>query len=281
MMTIQAALQQGTKLLEDAAITAPRLTAEVLLGYAIGQDRSWLFAHSDEELREVWWIHYGRYLHQRIGGKPTQYITGTQEFFGRDFRVTPDVLIPRSETENVVEASFEFVKRGDTVADIGCGSGAIAVTLNLERETKTFATDLSEAAVRIAQANARRLDADVQFAVGDLTECLAGARLDAVVTNPPYIPKTEAPTLASEVRDYEPHLALFGGEDGLDAYRRLAADLPRILKPGGWLVMELAWNAAGLVRELFRDHQGHPWTEVEIRRDLAGLPRIFIARAPT
>jgi len=279
-MTIQVALRQGTKLLEDAGVTAPRLTAEVLLGFATGHDRSWLYAHSDEELREVWWIHYGRYLHQRMNGKPTQYITGIQEFYGREFRVTPDVLIPRSETENVVEASFEFIRPGDTVADIGCGSGAIAVTLALERQTRTFATDLSEAAVRVAAANAKRLEADVRFAVGDLTECLGAGRFDAVVTNPPYIPMLEAPTLAPEVRDHEPHLALFGGEDGLAAYRRLAADLPRILKPGGWLIMELAWNAAGLVRELFREHDGKRWTDVEIRRDFAGLPRIFVARAP-
>ncbi len=279
-MTIQTALLQGTKLLEDASVTAPRLTAEVLLGFASGHDRSWLYAHSDEELREVWWIHYGRYLHQRIQGKPTQYITGVQEFYGRDFRVTPDVLIPRSETENVVEASLEFIHAGDTVADVGCGSGAIAVTLALERQTRTFATDLSEAAVRIAAANAKRLEARVHFAVGDLTECLGAGMFDAIVTNPPYIPATEAPTLAPEVRDHEPHLALFGGEDGLDAYRRLADDVPRILKPAGWLIMELAWNAAGLVRELFRAHRGKPWTDVEIRRDIAGLPRIFIARAP-
>ncbi len=279
-MNIQDALRQGTKLMEVAAVTAPRLTAEVLLGFATGHDRSWLYAHSDEELREVWWIHYGRYLHQRLNGKPTQYITGTQEFFGRDFRVTPDVLIPRSETENVVEASFEFIQRGDTVADIGCGSGAIAVTLALERETRTFATDLSEAAVQVAAFNAKRLGANISLAVGDLTESLKTGAFDAVVTNPPYIPATEAPTLAPEVRDYEPHLALFGGEDGLDTYRRLAKDVPRIVKPGGWLIMELAWNAAGLVRELFRAHNGRAWTDVEIRRDIAGLPRIFIARCP-
>ncbi|MEO8027918.1 MAG: peptide chain release factor N(5)-glutamine methyltransferase [Bryobacteraceae bacterium] len=273
-MTIQTALQQGTKLMEDGGITAPRLTAEVLLCYAIGVERSWLYAHGTDELREVWWIHYGRYLHQRLGGRPTQYITGKQEFYGRDFRVTKDVLIPRSETEDVVEASLEFIRSGDTVADIGCGSGAIAVTLALERGTRTFATDLSEAAVRVAADNSRRLGATVEFVVGDLATCFGAARFDAVVTNPPYIPMTEAPTLAAEVRDHEPHLALFGGEDGLEAYRRLAEDLPRVLKPGGWLVMELAWNAAGWVREIFR----HGWTDVEMRRDLSGLPRIFIAR---
>src|SRR5690242_2983259 len=102
-MTVQTALQQGTKLLEDGAIPVPRLTAEVLLSHAIGCERVWLYAHGDEELKELWWIHYGRYLHERLEGKPTQYITKKQEFYGRDFRVSPAVLIPRPETEHLVE----------------------------------------------------------------------------------------------------------------------------------------------------------------------------------
>src|ERR1700687_4595468 len=126
-MNIHTALLQGQKLLDDAKISAPRLTAEVLLAHVIGCERSWLYAHSDEELRELWWIHYGRYLHERIQGKPTQYITGHQEFFGRDFRVTPDVLIPRPETEHVVQAALELATATSRVVDIGAGSGAIAI----------------------------------------------------------------------------------------------------------------------------------------------------------
>src|SRR5579862_7855393 len=124
-MTIQTALLQGTKLLEDEAVMAPRLTAEVLLMHALHRDRSYLYAHSDDELTEIAWIHYGRYLHERMKGKPTQYITGRQEFYGRDFRVTPDVLIPRPETEHLVEAALPHARGG--VLDIGTGSGAIAV----------------------------------------------------------------------------------------------------------------------------------------------------------
>ena len=148
-VTLETALLQGQKLFNDAGILAPRLTAEVLLAHSIGCPRSWLFAHSDEELKELWWIHYGRYLHQRLSGMPTQHITGKQEFFGRDFRVTPDVLIPRPETEQVIEAALKCTS--ETVLDIGTGSGAIAITLALEAKARVFATDISQAALRIAK----------------------------------------------------------------------------------------------------------------------------------
>src|SRR5271166_667388 len=144
-MDVRMALKQGQDLLDDARIAAPRLTAEVLLAHAIGCDRTWLYAHPEEQLREVWWIHYGRYLHERIQGKPTQYITGRQEFYGREFRVTSDVLIPRPETEHVIEAALPLA--GDRIVDIGTGSGAIAVTLALETKGRVFATDISNAAL--------------------------------------------------------------------------------------------------------------------------------------
>src|SRR5713101_8022911 len=148
-MTIAAALAQGTKLLEDGSIAAPRLTAEVLLAHAIGCERSWLYAHSEEDLREVWWIHYGRYLHERLLGKPTQQITGRQEFYGREFRVTADVLIPRPETEHVVEAALQIT--ASRVVDIGTGSGAIAITLALETGARVVATEISAAALHVAR----------------------------------------------------------------------------------------------------------------------------------
>jgi len=128
-MTVRTALLQGQQLLEKANVSEARLTAEVLLMRATSQDRAWLYAHGNDELMEVWWIHYGRYLHQRIQGEPTQYITGRQEFYGREFRVTPDVLIPRPETEHLVEAALG--RGAEAILDIGTGSGAIAVTLAL------------------------------------------------------------------------------------------------------------------------------------------------------
>ncbi len=162
-MTVRTALTQGQQLLEDAKIGEARLTAEVLLMRATGHDRAWLYAHGNDELIEVWWIHYGRYLHQRIKGDPTQYITGRQEFYGREFRVTPDVLIPRPETEHLIEAALARANAGGTILDIGTGSGAIALTLALETKARVTATDVSLEALRIAKQNARTLSAGVAF----------------------------------------------------------------------------------------------------------------------
>lgn len=243
------------------------MTAEVLLAHAIGCERTWLYAHSTDELRELWWIHYGRYLHERLKGKPTQYITGHQEFYGRDFRVTRDVLIPRPETEHVIEAALAV--KADTILDVGTGSGAIAITLALETRVRVVATDISPAALEIAKENATRLGASVDFVACDLTGALAG-RFDLIVSNPPYVPKTES--LPREVRDFEPELALYGGEDGLEIYRRLIPEAARLLNPGGSLIMELAFNAGDAVRSLLEE-----WSDVRVNPDLAGLARVILA----
>lgn len=269
-MTLQTALQQGQKLLEDAGILAPRLTAEVLLAHAIGCARSWLYAHFDEELKELWWIHYGRYLHQRLSGMPTQYITGTQAFFGRDFRVTPAVLIPRPETEHVIEAALKYSV--ETALDIGTGSGAIAVTLALETEARVTATDISAAALRVAQGNSRRLAALVDFVQCDLGSALLDKAFDLVVSNPPYVPEADRATLQPEVRDYEPALALYAGADGLDIYRRLIPEAARLLRPGGRLVVELGYNSLEGVRQMLEG-----WCDVEVVEDLAHVPRVLCA----
>lgn len=273
-MTLQTALLQGTQLLEEGAITAPRLTAEVLLGHALGRERVYLFAHSDEELTEVAWIHYGRYLHERLKGKPTQYITGRQEFYGRDFRVTPDVLIPRPETEHLIQASLARIRAGDVVLDVGAGSGAIAITLALETKAHVLASDVSTNALCVAVANARRLSAPVSFVTSDLVDAIAPHSIDVLVSNPPYVPKTDHPALQREVRDYEPHVALFAGPTGLDIYERLIADAPRVLRPGGWLLVELGYNSLEPVRGMLN----HGWTDIAVEHDLAGLPRVLAAR---
>ncbi len=273
-MNIQTALLQGQQLLDDARVAAPRLTAEVLLAHATGHDRAWLYAHSDEELKELWWIHYGRYLHERIKGKPTQYITGRQEFYGREFRVTPDVLIPRPETEHSVEAALAI--GGSSIADIGTGSGAIGVTLSLELGLPVVCTDLSEPAVRVAAENARRLGSDARFVVCDLGSALASRAFDLVVCNPPYIPESDSASIQREVREHEPHVALFGGPTGIEIYRRLIPDAARLLRPGGHLVMEIGWLAADAVGAILSE--GDEWEGVEIKPDLAGIPRVAIAQ---
>jgi release factor glutamine methyltransferase len=273
-MTIQTALAQGVKLLEESAISAPRLTAEVLLAHALTQERAFLYAHSNEELTERAWIHYGRYLHERLKGKPTQYITGRQEFYGREFRVTPDVLIPRPETEHLVEASLKLIRANDTVVDVGTGSGAIAVTLALETAGRVFATDISAPALALAVGNARRLSASVTFLATDLASSIRDRSVDVLVSNPPYVPSVDQAGLQREVRDYEPHVALFAGPTGLEIYQRLIADARQVLRPAGWLLVELGYNSVEPVRGLLDTG----WSEIAIQQDLAGLPRVLAAR---
>ncbi len=275
-MTIQTALVQGTKLLEEGRIAAPRLTAEVLLAYALKGERAYLYAHPEEELREVAWIHYGRYLHARLQGKPTQYITGRQEFYGREFRVSPEVLIPRPETEHLVEAGLVHIRTGDVVLDVGTGSGAIAVTLALETAARVLATDISPAALCLARSNAERLSALVAFMVCDLASAVGDHSIDVLVSNPPYVPETDQPVIQREVRDWEPHVALFAGPTGLEIYERLIGDARRVLRPGGWLLLELGYNSVEPVRAMLESD----WTEIEVRPDLAGLPRVLAARLP-
>lgn len=272
-MTVQTAILQGTRLLEEAGIGVPRLTAEVLLAHALKRDRVYLFAHPEHELAEVEWIHYGRYLHERLKGKPTQYITKRQEFYGRNFRVTPDVLIPRPETEHVIEVARH--KSARRILDIGTGSGAIAVTLQLETGAAVWATDLSAAAAAVASGNAGRLGAKVGFVVCDLMEAIAPASMDLIVSNPPYVPVSEREGLQREVRDFEPHLALFGGPTGFEIYERIVADATRVLVPGGWLVMELGFGSRDRVAEMLAG-----WGSLSVEPDLAGIPRVIAARAP-
>jgi release factor glutamine methyltransferase len=272
-MTIGTALAQGTRLLEDGSIAAPRLTAEVLLGHAMRVERVYLFAHPERELAEVEWLHYGRYLHERLQGKPTQYITKRQEFYGREFRVGPDVLIPRPETEHVVEVALETAKGARRVLDVGAGSGALAVTLQLETGAEVWATDVSAAAARVAAENTRRLGARVHFVVCDLMSAIADGSLDLIVSNPPYVPLAQRESLQREVRDYEPDVALFAGETGFELYDRIAADAPRVLRAGGWLVMELGFGSLTHVEELLAG-----WSEVRVAPDLAGIPRVIAAR---
>ena len=271
-MTLGTALLQGQKLLEETEIAAPRLTAEVLLAHAIGCERSWLFAHSNEELKEVWWIHYGRYLHQRLNGTPTQYITGKQEFFGREFRVTPDVLIPRPETEHVVEAVLK--QSAQRILDVGTGSGAIAITLALETKAKVVATDISLAALHVARENSRRLGAHVDFVAGDLASAIADRSFDVVVSNPPYVANADRASLAREVRDHEPELALFAGADGLAIYSRLIPEAGRVLTPGGAFILELGAGMAESVAAML----GAGWRDIEVVPDLAGIPRALTAK---
>ncbi|MCS7026720.1 MAG: peptide chain release factor N(5)-glutamine methyltransferase [Bryobacteraceae bacterium] len=273
-MTLRTALLQGTRILDEARVPSPRLTAEVLLCHALGRDRLYLLTHGDEELSELAWIHYGRYLHERLQGKPTQYITKVQEFYGRVFQVSPAVLIPRPETEHVVEAVLQLAQPWHRILDVGAGSGAIAVTLALELNTCVYGTDISLEALRMAKKNAQRHQARVELLCCDLCSALK-AEFDIVVSNPPYVPESDQAFLQREVRDFEPALALYGGPTGVEIYERLIPAAARILKPGGWFVAELGYQSLERVCALLASG---PWTQIDHRHDLAGIPRVIQAQ---
>jgi len=271
-LTIGQALMQGIKLLTDEKVDPPRLTAELLLMHALRKERVFLFSHSGDPLTELAWIHYGRFLHERIAGKPLQYITGKQEFYTRDFKVQPGVLIPRPETEHLIELVLSLPRPLGTIADAGVGSGAICVTLAAELRQPIIGLDKSPIALAIAAENARRHNANVKLIQSDWLSALKPKSLDLLVSNPPYIALTDKPTLQREVRDHEPELALFAGNDGQDAYRILEAQARQVLKPGGRIVLEIG-NLA--TREIFNH-----WQEIQIQNDLAGRPCLLTAILP-
>ncbi len=272
-MNLRTALRQGSEILASAGTPEPKLTAEVLLCHALRRERSFLYAHPEHELTLVEWIHYGRYLHERLQGRPLQHITRKQEFYGREFEVSPAVLIPRPETEHVVEQALRHAAGARRVLDLCAGSGNLAVTLALELNAWAAATDISFDALAVARRNARRHGARVELIQCDLAEAIS-ARFDLVVSNPPYIPLHEIATLQREVRDHEPHLALAGGETGIDYYRRIVPEAERLLEPGGWLIVEIGYQGEPAVRALF----GSCWSEPATEYDLAGWPRVIRAR---
>ena len=194
-----------------------------------------------------------------------------QEFYSREFRVTRDVLIPRPETEHVIEAALKMGARN--IVDIGTGSGAIAITLALETGARVVGTDVSFPALRVAAQNGIKLGAAVGWSACDLGNALRSGTFDLVVSNPPYVPARDKSTVQREVREHEPEVALYGGEDGLEVYRRLIPDSHRLLAPGGWLIMEIGYTLGDAVRDMLV-----AWNEVELRTDLAGLPRVIVAQ---
>lgn len=272
-MTLQTALLQGTSILEKADVGVPRLTAEVLLSHAMRCDRSYLYAHASDELTELAWIHYGRYLNERLKGKPTQYITHRQEFFGRDFFVDERVLIPRPETEHLVEAALAWLATRPEIRilDVGTGSGAIAISIALEANREVFASDISSQALQVAERNRRAHNAEVSFFGCDLLAASGPESIELLISNPPYVPGEDAANMQREVRDWEPQVALFAGETGLEIYRRLIAQAALAVRPGGRLLMELGYRSLDGVREMLSSS----WMDIEVVSDLAGLPRVI------
>ena len=280
-MRLEAALRQGLQLLEESAVPSSRIAAEVLLMHALGCERVHLYAHPERELSDSERVHYARYLRERMSGKPTQYITGHQEFWGMDFRVSPAVMIPRPETEHLVERVVELGRtmeseRPPVVVDAGTGSGCIAVAVAVELpRARVVATDASGAALAVAAGNASRLSArQVRFCRCDWLSAVGAAVADLVLSNPPYIPLNQAEALQREVRDFEPRQAVLAGPEGLEIYATLLPEAARVLRPGGWAVFELGYNMADAVRSLLSAE----WDQMQFHRDLAGNLRVISAR---
>ena len=270
---------------------SPRMNAELLLMFTLGCDRAYLYGHPERELTEEERLRYNEALARRAKGIPAQYITGHQEFWGLDFIVSPSVLIPRPETEHVVERVLEVLSawRGvlaqpnagatkPRLVDVGTGSGCIALALAKELpQVEMHATDVSAEALEIARSNAARLNLEIQVRFHH-TDLLAGIEspFDVVVSNPPYVGLAEEDQVQLEVRKYEPRTAVFAGESGLEVIERLLPQAFAILRPGGWLVMEMSGTIAQRAQELV-----DRWANVRVMPDLQGLPRVLSAQRPS
>jgi release factor glutamine methyltransferase len=289
-MELRAALRAGLNTLLENHVPSAQLAADLLLMHVLDRDRGYIHAHLEVEISAEVAERYFRLIAERTTGKPTQYITGHQEFWGLDFEVSPDVLIPRPETEHIVEAVIELACRQGVpndarlrIADVGTGSGCIALALASEfPRAVLFGADVSRPALVVASGNAIRLGMPqrVKFLESDLlarfldTDFLSS--FDFVVSNPPYVALAELDKVQREVRDFEPRLAWGGLERGDEMYRRLFPQALQALKPGGYVVVEIGYNMREAVLSLLTEG----WTEVEVRPDLAGIPRVIISRKP-
>jgi release factor glutamine methyltransferase len=281
-VSIAEALRQASRALDQAGVAEARREAGSLLSHVIARDRTFLISHAEDLLGDDEWRRFGDAVERRRAGEPTQYITGVQDFYGRSFRVTPDVLIPRPETELVVEAALGVMGADAVVCDVGTGSGCIAVTLLCERsEARAVAVDVSEAAMEVARLNARALSVEerIEFVRSDCFDELkpAAARFDLIVSNPPYVSASMLPGLQREVRDHEPKIALSPGADGLSVIRRLLADAPQFIRGHGHLIMEIGFDQGEKVQALI---DKNVWTLQTIVPDLQGIPRIVVLQKP-
>ena len=264
-------------MLRDADVPEPRREAGSLLSFVIAKDRTFLISHSEDLVAPEDLKRFRDVVTRRAAGEPLQYITGVQDFFGREFRVTPDVLIPRPETELLVEAALKVIANKPTpmICDVGTGSGCIAVTLLCERrDAHAITVDISPAALEVAAQNARRhgVEERIVFKVSDCFEAV-DSKFDLIVSNPPYVSGDALPGLQREVRDHEPLVALSPGGDGLSVIRRLVEDGPAFLNKSGYLIMEIGFDQSEKIQGLI---DSKIWQLLEIRPDLQGIPRIVV-----
>jgi release factor glutamine methyltransferase len=285
---LRQALNAAVEQLTAAQVPSPRMNAELLIMFSLDCDRAYLYAHPERELTADESQRYNEALARRVTGVPAQYITGHQEFWGLDLIVSPAVLIPRPETEHVVETVLELAKadgRGRPsphdlrIVDVGTGSGAIALALAKELPTaEIHATDISPEALEVARANAARheLTSRIKFHQADLLTGLPHGEFDFAVSNPPYVGESEENSVQLEVRKFEPRNAVFAGPTGLEVIEQLIPQAQTVLRPRGWLVFEISGTIADRVRSLLS-----AWDEFAIRNDLQGIARVAIARKST
>lgn len=282
-MQLKQAVDAAYELFLKNDVPSPRLNAELLMMFVLDCERAYLFAHPERPLNPEEQAQYDEVVGERARGCPTQYITGHQEFWGLDLIVSPAVLIPRPETEHVVETVLELVSRRDPLerlrlVDVGTGSGCIALALAVELPAaEIHASDISDEALEIARINAARLRLGHRILIrrSDLLSIYAGEQFDFVVCNPPYVGESEADKVQKQVREYEPKAAVFCGHEGMEIYRRLIPEAHAVLNPGGWLVMEIGFSSEAKVKSLLAG-----WEDIQTTADLQGIPRVVAARKP-
>lgn len=275
---IKDLLEWTTRYFSDQGMQESRLEAEILLAYVLEKNRVYLYANYEEPVNKVERDTFRGYIKRRSGGEPLAYITGQREFMSLSFRVNSDVLIPRPDTEVLVETALALVRAEGIkrICDVGTGSGAIAVSLAVYlNEVEVYALDLSPAALKIARENAKIHEVMVQFRDGDLLEPLVNEeKMDMIVANLPYITFDQLEELETGVKDYEPRIALVASGDGLDLYRRLLPQAYQLLRPGGYILLEIDPRQAEAAKVMMMQS----FSELEIIPDWAGRDRLLKAR---
>ncbi len=280
MPSISETLKTAAEILHQSEIIEPRREANSLLAFALQKDKTFLIAYPEYKLTEEEEKRFRDFLQRRARHEPFQYIRGKQEFYGLDFTLTPDVLIPRPETELLVEAAIEILreKENPQFCEIGVGSGCISVSILHEvKNASAIGFDISEKALKIAQINAESngVSDRIELKISDVFEILQNEKFDLIVSNPPYVSGEDFSALQAEVRNFEPRIALTDGKDGLSIVEKIILDAPNFLKPNCFLLMEIGFNQSVRVREMF---DMKIWRTIEFLPDLQDIPRMLQAR---
>lgn len=279
MLTIAEILQKATELLRQSGIAEPHREANSLLAFALQKDKTFLIAHPEYKLTEAEENHFRQILVRRANREPFQHITGKQDFYGLEFEVNSDVLIPRPETELIVENAVEILQKIESprFCEVGIGSGCISVSILHEvKKATAISLDISEKALKVAKGNAEKhgVSARLDLKISDVFSSLTDERFVVIVSNPPYIPSEQISGLQTEVRDFEPLVALTDGKDGLSIIENIVKNSPKFLHQKGFLLLEVGFNQSEKVNKMF---SAETWQSIEFLPDLQGIPRMVKA----